>query len=194
MWGSFIQVFFAIFGVMDPVGNTPTFITLTKSLDQKTKDRLALGAVLYAGAILVVFMFLGNAILDAFHVSIESFRVAGGIILLVLGFQIVFDWEFQKKADAEVERDISIVPLATPLIAGPGTITSVVILAKQYGFLLTFIGIVLNLILSYILFKFAHVILRVLGKKGALVFANMMGLILMAIGVEFIRSGLVAGH
>ncbi len=188
---SFIQVFFAIFGVMDPVGNTPTFITLTKSLDKKSKRRLAWGAVLYAGVILVVFMFLGNAILNAFHISIGSFRVAGGIILLVLGFQIVFDLEFQKKSDLDGERDISIVPLATPLIAGPGTITSVVILAKQYGFILTLAGIILNLILSYILFMFSDVILKVLGKKGALIFANMMGLILMAIGVEFIKSGVM---
>ena len=191
MISSFIQVFFAIFGVMDPVGNTPFFITLTEPLDKKAKDRLALGAVLYAGAILIVFMFLGNAILNAFHISIGSFRVAGGLILLILGFQITFDVEFEKKKrDVEEERDISVVPLATPLIAGPGTITSVVILAKEYGYLFTFIGIILNLILSYILFRCAHIILRILGKKGAMIFANMMGLILMAIGVEFIKSGL----
>ncbi|MBI5147685.1 MAG: MarC family protein [Parcubacteria group bacterium] len=188
---SFIQVFFAIFGVMDPVGNVPFFIALTNSMDQAAKTKLALRAVLYAGVILIVFMFLGNSILDVFHVSMESFRMAGGLVLLILGFQILFGIEFSnQKNELLEEKDVSIVPLATPLIAGPGMITSVVILSKEYGYVFTLAGIIANLALSFVLFRFAHIVLRILGKRSAMVFAKIMGLILMAIGVEFIRSAL----
>lgn len=187
----FIQVFFAIFGIMDPVGNVPFFITLTSTLDRAAKTRLALRAVLYAGGILIVFMFLGNSILNVFHISMESFRIAGGLVLLILGFQILFDVEFNnQKSELLEEKDVSIVPLATPLIAGPGMITSVVILSKEFGYLLTLAGIVVNLALCFILFRFAHIVLKILGKRSAMVFAKMMGLILMAIGVEFVRSAL----
>lgn len=186
---SFIQVFFAIFGVMDPVGNTPFFISLTHALDKEAKKVFAARAVLYAGGILVVFMFLGNFILNVFQVSIESFRIAGGIVLLVIGFQMLFNVEFDKKKEEfSGDEDASIVPLATPLIAGPGTISSVVILSKEFGYLYTFLGIAINLLLCYLLFRFASLIPKLLGNKGAMIFANIMGLILMAVGVEFIRS------
>jgi len=186
---SFIQVFFAIFGVMDPVGNTPFFISLTRSLDKKGKRAFAARAVLYAGGILMVFMFLGNFILNAFQVSLESFRIAGGLVLIVIGFQMLFNVEFEKKEEEGGEgQDASIIPLATPLIAGPGMISSVVILSKEFGYLYTFFGVAINLLLCYILFRFADIVPKLLGNKGALIFGNIMGLILMAVGVEFIRS------
>ena len=187
----FVQVFFAIFGVMDPVGNVPLFITLTHSLDKEKRNRLAKTAVLYAFGILTAFMFAGSALLDVFQVSMGSFRIAGGIVLFTLGFQILFGIDFEKKKEEiSGEKDISVVPLATPLIAGPGTITSVIILGKEYGYSLTLFGIITNLVLSYILFRFSHLVVRVLGTKGVLLFANIMGLILMAIGIEFIKKSL----
>lgn len=187
---SFTQVFFAIFGVMDPVGNVPMFLTLTGKMDEKTRQSLATKACIRAGAILVIFVFFGNFVLNAFHISIESFRIAGGLILALLGLQILFGINFEKNGDPDGEGDISVVPLATPLIAGPGMITSAVILSKEYGYLLTLAGIAANLILSRLLFKYASFVLKILGKKGTLVFAKVMGLILVAIGVEFIRNAL----
>ncbi len=181
-----LQVCLAIFGVMDPVGNVPVFITLTGKMERAERERLATAAVLRAGVILVIFVFLGSAILDAFHISIESFRIAGGLILVLLGLQILFG----KEHTVEGEADISVVPLATPLIAGPGMITSAVILAKEYGYVITLGGIIVNLILTRIVFRYSYVVVRVLGKKGALACAKVMGLIITAIGVEFIRSAL----
>jgi multiple antibiotic resistance protein len=189
MLASFIKTFFAIFGVMDPVGNVPMFLALTDKMDRLAARSLARRAVVRAGVILVVFVFLGNALLDAFHVSIESFRIAGGLILVLLGLQILFGLEAPHRPGEEAQ-DPSVVPLATPLIAGPGTITSSVILSKEFGYLATLLGIIANLLLSYLLFHYAHVILKLLGKKGTVVFAKVMGLILVSIGVEFIRSAL----
>ncbi|MBI4457947.1 MarC family protein [Candidatus Uhrbacteria bacterium] len=185
----FLKAFFAVFGVMDPVGNVPPFLSLTGKLDSKARRRLGDKAVVRAAVILTVFVFLGNGILDAFHISIESFRIAGGIILVLLGLEIIFGFSLRGES-VEAHDDVSVVPLATPLIAGPGTITSAVILAKQYGYAVTLAGIAANLALSMILFRKADTILRLLGTKGTLMFAKVMGLILVAIGVEFIRSGL----
>jgi multiple antibiotic resistance protein len=187
----FIKAFFAIFGVMDPVGNVPAYLTLTDKMDQKAKWELAKRAVARAGVILIVFLFLGNALLDAFHISIESFRIAGGLVLVLVGLQILFGLDAHKSPEAPgEEQDVSIVPLATPLIAGPGTITTTVILSKEYGYIPTLLAILANLALTLLLFRYAYIPLRILGKKGAVVFAKVMGLILVAIGVEFIRSAI----
>lgn len=186
---AFIQVFFAIFGVMDPVGNVPMFLSLTDKADEPTRRIIAANAIKRAAVILVAFVLLGSAILDAFHISLVSFRIAGGIILCILGLQILFGPEQHAAAEGV---DISVVPLATPLIAGPGTITSAVILVKEYGYLLTLAGIGVNLLLTLVLFRYAHLILKVLGRKGAVAFAKVMGLIIVAIGVEFVRNALGA--
>jgi multiple antibiotic resistance protein len=188
---SLIQVFFAVFGVMDPVGNIPFFLTFAGALDKKGKERFARSAILYAGGILIVFMLLGNAILDVFQISMESFRIAGGIALFLIGVKILFGIEVggEKEGDKK-EKNPSIMPLATPLIAGPGMISLVIILAKEYGYLLTLAGILGNLLLNYIVFRLAPYVLKIFGKREIMVFANMMGLILMAIGVEFIRKAL----
>ena len=188
---AFAQIFFAIFGVMDPLGNIPFFLTFARSLDRTEKEKFARSAILYAGCILVVFMFLGNVILNAFEISMESFRIAGGLVLLILGFCTLFNIEIgAKKEEVAKTKEPSIIPLATPLIAGPGMISLVIILAKEYGYLLTLAGILANLLINYIVFCIAPYILKVFGKKEVVIFGKMMGLILMAIGVEFIRTAL----
>jgi multiple antibiotic resistance protein len=184
----FVQVFFAVFGIMDPVGNTPIFISLTGKMDQAGRRKLATGAVMRAGLILAIFVFLGNAVLDAFHISMESFRIAGGIILVLLGLQIIFGLGLENERPGAEENDISVVPLAMPLIAGPGMITTSVILSKEYGFILTLLGIAANLLLTKLFFDRSQIIVRFLGTKGSLAFAKVLGLILVAIGVEFVRT------
>jgi multiple antibiotic resistance protein len=189
MWASFVQVFFAVFGVMDPVGNVPMFLSLTGKIGKAERERLATQAVIRAGIILTIFVFLGNFLLDAFHISMESFRIAGGIVLILLGLQILFGVNVENERPEE-GSDISVVPLAMPLIAGPGMITSAIILSKEYGYALTLAGIVINLVLTKVFFHYSGLVLRVLGTKGSHAFAKIMGLILVAIGVEFVRSAL----
>ncbi len=183
----FLQVFFAIFGVMDPVGNVPLFLSLTKDKDRPMKERIARKAVWRAALILFLFVFLGNAILSLFQVSIESFRITGGLIMILIGLQILLGIKLGTTDEATGD-DISVVPLATPLIAGPGMITTAVILSKQYGYAATLACLAANLLLELLLFYRADVILKILGREGTLAFAKIMGLILMTIGVEFIRS------
>jgi multiple antibiotic resistance protein len=189
MFLNFIQVFFAIFGVMDPVGNVPLFLTLTGKMDKKTCQVMARRAIFWAGIILIIFVFFGNLVLDVFSIPMESLRIAGGILLILLGFQVLFGISFTPTDSPDGGgEDISIVPLATPFIAGPGMMSLAIILTKEYGYLLTILGIAANLLLSLILFRYADYILRILGKNGTHAFAKIMGFILVAIGVEFIRS------
>jgi multiple antibiotic resistance protein len=188
----FIKPVAAIFGVMDPIGNVPIYLALTEKNDLAKARKLALNACVRAVVILLVFLLLGNAVLDAFSISIESFRIAGGIILVLIGLQIIFGLEASNKeaVEGEGEVDISVVPLATPLIAGPGCITTTIILSKTYGQLATAIGILVNLALSYLCFYYANLAVKMLGRKGMLVFGKVAALILVALGVEFIRSSL----
>jgi multiple antibiotic resistance protein len=195
MWLQFVQVFFAVFGVIDPVGNVPIFIALTERMNSKERTKLATAAVIRAGVILAIFVFLGNAVLSAFSISLESFRIAGGLILAIIGIQIIFGLNLHnERPDSDSGGDISVVPLAMPLIAGPGAITAAIILSKEYGYVLTLAGIAANLILSKIMFHYSGLVLRILGKKGSMAFAKIMGLILVAIGVELIRTALGAGR
>ena len=179
----------AIFGVMDPVGNVPVFMSLTDRMSMKERRAIAVKSVARASLILLFFVFFGNWVLDAFQISYESFRIASGLVLVFLGFQILFGFRFNR--DAAAEEDISVVPLAMPLIAGPGTITTAVIFTKEFGYVPTLVGLGVNLLLSLLLFKYAHLVTRLIGRKGSLVFARVMGLILIAIGVEFARNGII---
>lgn len=184
-----IKTSIAIFGVMDPVGNVPVFMGLTEKMTSREKRAIARKAVFRASVILLFFVFFGNWVLDAFQISFESFRIASGLVLVFLGFQILFGFRFSR--DARAEEDISIVPLAMPLISGPGTITTAVILTKEFGYLATLVGLAINLLLSLLLFRYAHLVTKLIGKKGSLVFARVMGLILIAIGVELARTALI---
>ncbi len=184
---TFLQVFFAIFGVMDPMGNVPLFLSLTKDKERAAKQRIARKAVWRASLILFLFVFLGNVILALFQVSIESFRITGGLIMILIGLQILLGIKFGASDEADSD-DVSVVPLATPLIAGPGMITTAVIMSKQYGYVVTLVCLGANLLLELALFYRADLILKLLGREGTLAFAKIMGLILMTIGVEFIRS------
>lgn len=185
----FFQAFFAAFAVMDPLGNAPIFLALTEKMERRAAAELARNAVLLAAGLLAVFVFLGSGLLEVFRISIESFRIAGGIVMGLLGLQILFGG-FGHDPAAHDGRDLSVVPLATPLIAGPGMITTSVILAKEYGYLMTLAALCANLLLTWLCFRNAARVFRLFGRKGATVFAKVMGLILLALGVEFIRAAL----
>lgn len=189
MLQTIIRTAVAIFGVMDPVGNVPVFLSLTATMSVAEKRAVAFKAVFRSAVILLFFTFFGSWVLDAFKISFESFRIASGLVLIYLGFQILFGFRLHR--DAGPEEDISVVPLAMPLIAGPGTITTAVIFTREFGYLPTLAGLGANLLLSLVLFKYAHLITRLIGRKGSLVFARVMGLILVAIGVEFARAAII---
>ena len=183
----FIKVFFAIFVAMDAFGNLPILSTLTQKLSVKDRNKNVNMAVLIAAILLLIFLFFGTKILEYFGISIESFKVAGGIILLIIGIKIVLGLRLREERAKKYE--IATVPLATPLITGPAVITVTILLVNEFGYLLTLIASLLNLLITWIVLRQTELLFKILGKQGSDVVARIMGLILAALAVEFIKQG-----
>ena len=187
----YIKSAIALFVVMDAIGNAPIFMSLTQNMERKVSIRRLNVAVLVAASVIGLFIVIGKGILLYFGISVGDFQIAGGIIFFLLGIEMVFGLDY---LSSRVERyDIAIVPLATPLIAGPGVLTTIVILANTYGYMPTLVSAVFNLILTRLILGNSLHINRIIGKQGTEILARIMGLLLTALAVSFIRSGITQG-
>ena len=182
-----LKSFITLFVIMDPFGNLPILISLMKGMKEKERTKNIYRAVLVASILLFIFLFFGVYIFKFFNISINSFIIAGGIILLVVGIQYVLGLRFLK----EKSIDIASVPLGTPLLTGPGVITSTIILVNEYGMLITAIAAIATLAATLIILRFSSHIYRLIGEHWSNVLSRIMGLILAAIAVEFIRKGIL---
>jgi multiple antibiotic resistance protein len=183
----FIKAFLAIFVAMDSLGNLPILYLLTEKLSVKERNRNVDKAIMIAGTLLLVFLFLGNKILDFFGISIGSFKVGGGIILLILGLKVVLGLRLREERAKHYE--IAAVPLATPLITGPAVITVIILLVNDIGYLLTLVASILNLVLAWFILHQSKILFNIFGRQGSDTIARVMGLILVAMAVEFIKQG-----
>ncbi|MBD3163679.1 NAAT family transporter [Candidatus Woesearchaeota archaeon] len=187
MIDEFLKAFFAIFVIMDVLGNIPIFWSLTKKLSREKKIISVNKALTIASVMLIVFLFLGKNLLDFFGISIDSFRIAGGIIILIVGLEMVLGLRIRER---RVEKyEFAIVPLATPLITGPGVITTVILLVDTVGILITLIASILNLFITWVALRYSDHLYKFLGRQGADFLSRVMGLILASLAVEFITTG-----
>ena len=182
-----LRAFLSLFIIMDAFGALPVFIAMTKSYPIHYKKKAANSAVYLAGLVLVVFLFFGLNILDFFGINFSSFKVAGGLILLIIGVKIVLGLHFMD--DNGSKYQMAAVPLATPLITGPGVITAVIILAGSYGYYIALMASLLNLCLTWLVLHNSEYFYKMLGRQGSDVLSRIMGILLTAIGVQFIRIG-----
>ncbi|MBI2523442.1 MarC family protein [Candidatus Woesearchaeota archaeon] len=185
----FLKAFLAIFIAMDAIGNLPILYLLTKKLSVKERNKNVDKAIFIATILLLVFLLFGIGILGYFGISFNSFRVAGGIVLLIMGLRIVLGLRLMEEGAKKYE--LSAVPLATPLIVGPAVITVTILLVNESGFLITLIAAAANLIASWIILHQTELLFKILGRQGSEVIARIMGLILTALAVEFIKIGWV---
>lgn len=191
----YTKIFISLFAIIDPVGNIPIIIALTAGMATERRARVDRVASLSVLAILIASLLLGEAILEFFGISIHSFRTAGGILLLLMGIAML-NANKQPPADDDGEStsSLAIVPLSTPLLAGPGAISAVILDAHKgsglghYG-VMAFIIVVLSLTV-WITFRVSPWISQRLGVMGANVVSRLMGLLVAAIAVEFIAGGL----
>jgi len=187
----YVKSFIALFVVMDAIGNAPIFMSLTQNWERRTSLRRLNVAILVAASVIGLFIVIGKGILQYFGISVGDFQIAGGIIFFLLGLEMVFALDF---LSSRVQRyDIAIVPLATPLIAGPGVLTTIVILTNTYGMIPTLVSAVTNLFLTRLILGNSLYINKIIGKQGTEVLARIMGLLLTALAVSFIRSGITQG-
>ncbi len=200
IFSDYINGFVALFAISNPIGNLPIYIGLTANRNKKQRQQTIRTASLAFAIILIVSCFMGEAILSAFGISIASFRVAGGFLIFIVGFHMLqaktseIKHTSEENEEAQTANSIAIVPLALPLLAGPGTISSVIVLAHKTQSLTDKLGLSIVIILLgsliFIVYSFAPIIGKVLGKTGMNIVTRLMGLITMAMAVEFMANGL----
>ncbi len=194
-----ITVFTAIFAIVDPIGNIPIFYTLTERFTREERIRIAKKAVIAATLTLFVFGIIGNYIFMLFSITIPSFRIAGGILLFRVAFNMLYgstpgtkSTEKEKQETLEKEM-LGIIPLGIPLLAGPGAISTVMLYNSQGDIvhsIIVYISILATLLITYFLLRNVDKIFDRLGRAGSLAISRIMGLILAAIAVQFLINGI----
>ena len=193
-----VRDFMTIWTTIDPISNLALFAGLTAAMHRTERRRIAWRASLYATIVLVVAVVIGQIVLDAMGIRLRSLQVAGGLILFVFGLQMLFGWMDQTGASIEKGRDLAVFPLAVPAIAGPGAITAVILLTDNDVYSIheraeTAVVLLVVLALNYLLLLLSDVILRIIGRQGAAILTRVMGIILTALSVEFVLTGLSIG-
>lgn len=196
-----LNTFVVLFIVIDPVGLALMFITLTPEASHAYRRKMAINSTLLAGGMLLVFYFLGDALLKALGIGIPAFRIAGGTLLFLLAIDMVFARQSglrstttREQREAGTKRDISVFPLAFPLIAGPGALTTVLMMSTtaksplMFGGTLVLLVVVLGIALAFLLL--AARIMKFLGETGTNVISRLLGLILAALAVQYVLDGI----
>ncbi|HET6610840.1 MAG TPA: MarC family protein [Kofleriaceae bacterium] len=194
-----INLFVALLVVVDPVGLAPVFAGLTRDYSEQRKREAAIRGTLVGAAILVLFAVAGNGLLDALGIGIPAFRIAGGVLLFLTALDMIFARPSKTRVrtvqDQDDDQDVSVFPLAIPLIAGPGAITTVLLYGGdtspvQMVAVVAVLAVVLALVLISLLL--ATRIMRLFGKTGANVLARVLGVLLAALAVQLIIDGILA--
>ncbi len=182
----FFRAFIPLFVTIDAFGLVPVFLSVTARMTEERRRRVTFEAVASALAIAVGFMFLGNATFDFLSISVNDFRIAGGIILLVLA---ILDLLTVGKPAVHEDTTVGIVPLAMPLIAGPATLTTVLVLSQAYGRALTTVSLSVNFAILLAALLAASRLAHLIGANALRAFSKLVMVLLAAIAVNFIRVG-----
>jgi multiple antibiotic resistance protein len=181
-WSAFLPLFVAV----DIVGVLPVYLGFVATVEESTRRRIVVEATLTAAGVGGGFLFLGDAILHAVGVSVGDFQIAGGLLLLVLALYDLLHPELPLRQPGV---HLGVVPLGTPLIAGPAVLTTLLTLARTHGYLLALLAFGVNLVLVWAALRWASLIVRAIGEPGARAVAKVFELLLAAIGVTLVRRG-----
>ncbi|MBU3967456.1 MAG: MarC family protein [Euryarchaeota archaeon] len=195
-----IYAFTSLFAIVNPVSGVMVFISMTTTMSKEDKIYTARRSVLIAGVIAIVFSILGELILIIFNITADSLRVAGGVLLFLVAIDMLFARTSRESItneelkDAKIRENISVFPIAMPLLTGPGAITTIIVLIRtgqEIGSkLMVIVAIVITFLLTYFIFRYADSFNKVVGVTGMLVTTRIMGLFLAAIAVDFISTGI----
>jgi len=184
---NFLLALIPIFVAMDAIGVLPIFLSLTEGMDPKERERVVKASVVTGFAVGVGFLLVGKVVFRVIGVTVSDFKVAGGLILLVLA---IYDLIFPEKTRRSPGETVGVVPLGVPLIVGPAVMTTLLISVDVYGFLPTLLSLVLNLLFTWTIFRQAELVVRALGDGGVRGVAKVASLMLAAIAVMMIRKGI----
>lgn len=197
----FISAFITLFVVIDPPGCAPIYAGLTKEASPAQARSMALRAVAIAAVILLIFAFFGEALLDALHIELDSFRIAGGLMLFFIAFEMVFEKRTQRRteradkvsANPEIE-DVSVFPMAMPMLAGPGAIAAIMLLMNEADTasetIEVFAALGAVLIITAAALVAAGPLIRLLGDKVEAVITRLLGVLLAALATQYVVDGI----
>lgn len=195
-----ISAAFTLIIILDPLLSVSMFINLTRDLQKADMIRQAFVATGVAGILMLTFLIFNNLLFDLLGIELESFKVAGGIILFILGLQIVLGLEIGgssaghknlESSDRIGKKSMAGVIIGTPIMCGPGTITTVMILGAQDGILLTLLAVILALLCIWLILIFSAQIKKLLGETVLVILSKIVGLLLTAIAVHTIWTGIL---
>lgn len=198
----FIYLFAALFSVLNPIGTVPIFVGLTQHDDKIERSRISLWTAIDVFAILIISYFIGQYVLTFFGISIDALRIAGGLIIVNSGFSLLsgnFSKKrgINKKVENEVQQrnDISLTPLAIPMLAGPGSISLLIAFYQEHHqpkeILIASLAILAVAIVIFIILRSAHYLAKILGTSGIVAISRIVGFIVIAIGIQYIVSSIV---
>ena len=179
----FISSTMILFAIIDVVGNIPLIVILREKYKVIESEKASLVSLI----IMIVFLFVGEIILNLLGVDINSFAVAGSIIILFLAAEMILGVKLYKDSNP---KTASIVPIAFPLIAGPGTLTTLISIKSEYNDMNIILAIILNMILVYIVLKSSEKIQKILGTQGINILRKVFGIILLAIGIKLFTTNI----
>jgi multiple antibiotic resistance protein len=184
---SFLLTFIPLFIVIDALGNLPFIISLSEGMSPGERRRMINISIITAAIIGLIFLFFGRLILVLLDISVGSFAIAGGIVLLVLSIKLIMTGHI---VEAIKEEMVAVVPIGTPLLVGPATITTLLLLVTQYSLYLVLLSFALNIFIAWIISLFGSLIVSFLGKGGLKAVSKVFSLLLAAIAVSLIIHGL----
>ncbi|MCE7056943.1 MarC family protein [Algoriphagus sp. AGSA1] len=182
-----LSVSLILFSVIDILGSIPIIVNLRQKVGHIQSEK----ATLVAGVLMILFLFAGKSILSLFGIGVEDFAIAGALIIFAIGAEMILGIELFK-SDPDARDSASIVPIAFPLIAGAGTLTTILTLKAEFAQINIAIGIVLNLILVYVVLKSTGWLERKIGKTGLDVLRRIFGIILLSIAVKIFKTNVFA--
>lgn len=183
-----LEATISIFIIMDPIGNVPVFMALTEYKERGDRRRLFQVAVVTAYVLLLLFTFAGTWILQLFKITLADFQIAGGLLLLAISLKVLTVGYY---ISPETES-IGAVPLACPLLVGPGAITAAMVANRLYGVETTVAAVTIAFIATAIILSFGEGIYRLLGKTGSSIVSKIIAILIAAIAVQYIRVGIAA--
>lgn len=187
-WQGLLKAVVALFVVVDPIGNVPIFIGLTRNLSPLQRRRTFRSAVIVSAALLLVFAFAGHLLLALFGISIHSFKIAGGLLLLIIAMKILVTGSWEEK---EVTPEgVGAVPMAFPLLAGPGAITTTIVMLQILGLVEVILAVAIVILLTSVVLISIERIYLFLGRAGSVVAARLMAIFIAAIAFQFMIEGL----
>jgi len=183
----FIFTFVPLFIVIDALGNLPFVISMSEGMSRQERRRLIRLATITATIVGLVFLFFGQLILKVLDISVGSFAIAGGLILLVLSIKYVTTG---KMVEVLKEEMVAVVPIGTPLTVGPATITTLLLLATQFPLYMVLLSFALNMLVTWVIFLQTNQIVRFMGREGLTAVSRVFSLLLAAIAISMIFRGL----